>query len=259
MPGRLAGKVAVVTGASRGLGRAIALAYAVEGAGVVLAARPSPSLIETTQDVDALGVPCMAVATDVRDEADCVRLAQQVNEAFGRLDVLVNNAGVGMAVTIRRRVESSVLDVEPAAWDAIFATNVRGVFLVTRALLPTMLRREGGSVINVTSGLAERIVPGTGPYAASKSAVNQLTRVLAQELRTRGVRVNALHPGGVVDTALVPSWVPEDARRRMLRPPVICPAAVWLASDESAGVTGQVIDARAWNEARGIRIGLPEE
>jgi NAD(P)-dependent dehydrogenase (short-subunit alcohol dehydrogenase family) len=79
---------------------------------------------------------------------------------------------------------------------------------------------------------------------------------LAEELPAKGVRVNALHPGGVVDTALVPAWVPADARARMLRPPVICPAAVWLASDESPDVTGQVIDARKWNEARGISIGL---
>ncbi len=254
MPGLLAGKVAVVTGASRGLGRAIALAYAVEGASVVLAARPSADLKATTQDADALSF-AMAVATDVREEGDCVRLAQQVNQAFGRLDILVNNAGI----FVPSMGGSSVLDVEPKGWDDVFATNVRGVYLVTRALLPTMRRGDGGSIINVSSGLAQRVVPGTGPYAASKSAVETLTRVLAEELREKRIRVNALHPGGIVDTAFIPASVPGEARKRMLRPPVICPAAVWLASGESADVTGQVVNAREWNEERGIRIGLPED
>jgi len=246
----LAGRVAVVTGGGRGLGRAIALAYAAAGARIVLAARTRAEIEQVAALATARGARALAVPTDVRDAAAVERLVAATLEAFGQIDVLVNNAGVGQGIA--GRPIGSLLDVEPAVWDEIFAVNCRGPFLCARAALPAMLARGRGAIINITSELAWKVFPGTAPYGPTKAAVEQLTRIMAAEFGPRGVRVNALHPGGPVDTAIFGPNFPSTAPERLRPPELIGPAAVWLASDAAADVCGAVIDARAWNAEHGI-------
>ena len=246
----LADKVAIVTGAGRGLGRAIALAYARAGASLVLTARGRSEIEQVRDEARALGPQAIAVAADISVEADVKRLVAETHAAFGTVDVLVNNAAVAQGIAgvpIR-----TILDVEPWVWDALMAVNCRGPFLCMRAVLPTMLAAGGGSIVNISTNYARRIVPGLVPYGTSKAALEHLTLTVAAEFADRGVRVNILHPGGAVDTSMfTPHFRPADDRR--LRPPdIIGPAAVWLASDAAAGVTGQIVDCREWNAARDL-------
>ncbi len=246
----LEGKVAVVTGAGRGLGRAIALAYARHGANLVLAARSEDELNTARADVEALGAAAIAVPTDVAREADVRHLIASAVERFGRLDVLVNNAGVGQGIA-GHRVET-LLDVDPTTWDIMMAVNVRGPYLSMRAALPTMLRQGRGAIVNISSAFAQQFNPGTEPYGASKAALNHLTFTVAAEFRERGIRANVLHPGGAVDTAIFTPHAPPLDPAALRPPEIIGAAAVWLASDDAADVTGQVIDCRAWNAANGL-------
>ena len=248
--GRLAGKVAIITGAGSGIGRAMALLFAREGATVVAAGRTPASIEETVAMIRAeTGWEAVAVAADVAIPADVKRMVRETVARFGRIDILCNNAGIGSS--------KDVVAVEPDEWDRVFAVNVRGVYLGCKYALPHMLAQGGGSIINTASVLALVGAPERAAYCASKGAVVALTRQIAVEYADRGIRCNCLCPT-TVDTPWVDRLLADApdpvARRRALeeRQPMgrlataedVAAAALYLASDDAAFVTGtaMVID-----------------
>jgi len=218
---RLAGQVAVVTGAGRGIGRAIAQAFAQEGADVVLAARSHAELAAAASEIKGLGHRVLAVPTDVRDEPAVAALAHQAVGAFERVDLLVNAAGVASFGPL---VESPL-----EAWDLTMAVNLRGAYLCCRAVLPGMMAQRRGTIINIGSMVTGRTLAGTTAYTAAKYGLLGLSRVLAEELRTHGVRVGVLS-AGAVDTPLWDAVPSPPPREKMLRPEQVAEAAVLMAS-----------------------------
>lgn len=246
---RLENQTVIVTGASRGLGRAIALAAAEEGARVVLAARDAEALSAVARIIDQLGREVLIVRCDVRDQAAVQALGERALAEFGQVDTLVNSAGVAL-----RR---PIAEISAAAWDDLFHTLVRGTLLATQAVLPAMIARKRGNIINLAAPLDQIELPGMAAYAAAKYAVAGLTRTLAKEVRRYGINVNGLHPGGFADTAMV-HGILGDARpsTSLLDPAIITPAAIALAAQPGRGLTGDIIDALAWNTDQGLGAGL---
>ena len=187
---KLDGQVAVITGAGRGIGRAIAMAYAHEGAKLALAARSESELEETVGAVSELGGEAIAVPTDVTSQQDAERLASRAVERFGRIDVLVNNAGISGPVG---PLQGNDID----DWVSTITVNLTGTFLVCRAVIPVMLEQAGGKIINLSGAGATNAWSNMSAYCSSKAAVVRLTEVLAQELADKGITVNALGPGSV--------------------------------------------------------------
>jgi len=217
----LAGQVALVTGAGKGIGRAIAEAFGDAGAALVLASRTAADLDTVRAALETRGMRSLAVPTDVRDDAAIERLVARSVDAFGRIDVLVTAAGVASF--------GPVLESTPSAWDDMLAVNLRAVMVTCRAVLPSMLARGRGSIINVASIAAARAIPGGAAYTATKAGVVGWSRVLAEELRAGGVRVGVLLPGAV-DTPLWDAIQGGPDRARMLRPEDVARAAVLMAS-----------------------------
>jgi 2-deoxy-D-gluconate 3-dehydrogenase len=219
--GPLAGQVAIVTGAGRGIGRAIADSFAAAGAAVVLASRTGSELERARADIEKQGGRALVVPTDVADDAAVARLVARTVEAFGRVDVLVTAAGVASF--------GPVAQSQPNAWDAMLTINLRAVMVCCHAVLAPMLARGRGSIINVASIAATRPIPGAAAYTATKAAVVGFSRVLAEELRAGGVRVGVLIPGAV-DTPLWDSMPGGPDRARMLRPVDVAQAAMLMAT-----------------------------
>ena len=218
---RLAGQVAVVTGAGRGIGRAVALAFAREGADLVLAARSPRELAAAAAEVEALGRRALAVPTDVREEPAVADLAGRAVAGLGRVDLLVNAAGVAAFGPLAE----APLD----AWDQTMAVNLRGAYLCCRAVLPGMMAQKRGTIINIGSMVTTRTLAGTTAYTAAKYGLLGLSRVLAEEMRAHGVRVGVLS-AGAVDTPLWDAIPTPPPRERMLRPEQVAEAAVLMAS-----------------------------
>lgn len=235
------GKVAVVTGASRGIGEAIARAFVARGAQVMLAARK----IEGLQKVAAeLGAAARATAAHTGKEADCVALVREAVRAFGKLDVLVNNAGTNPHY-------GPLLEAPEPAWDKTFEVNLKGYFWTSREFV-RHLRERGvpGAIVNVASVNGLRGVPTQGVYAMTKAAVISMTRTLAMELGSEGIRVNAIAPGLVEtrlssalvsDESISSQWKGRTPLRRIAQPEEIAGAAVYLASNASSFTTGEVL------------------
>ncbi|HSV84655.1 MAG TPA: SDR family oxidoreductase [Ramlibacter sp.] len=238
---RLKDKVVLVVGASSGIGRAIALRFAEEGA-IVTATGTSGRQDDLAGRHS--GRPIFPMHCDIADQGSVQRVVDDVMRRHGSLDVVVNSAGIGIA---RKRLH----EVEPEEWDRLMAVNLRGSFLLLRAALPAMMASGGGSVILVASVSSYRATAMAGPYAASKGGVLQLARAAALEYAADGIRVNALCPG-TTETPLVQRHPPEflaplKARiplGRLASPDEIANLALFLASDEASYVTGQgyVID-----------------
>jgi NAD(P)-dependent dehydrogenase (short-subunit alcohol dehydrogenase family) len=236
-------RVALVTGGGSGIGLATAQALGRDGTRLVLAGLPGSPLPEAVDALRAQGIEAVAVETDVRRAADAQRAVATAVEAHGRLDVLVNCAGTSAVA------ELATMDEED--WDRVFDTNVRGVFLMTRAAIPALVAADGGAIVNVASQLALSAVPGFSAYCASKAAVLHLTRCLALELLPSGVRVNAVCPGGV-DTPLLQRAFPDGHGPqgtlddlvaahpigRLGRPEEIAAAIRFLVSAEASFVVG---------------------
>lgn len=242
-------RVTVVTGAGGGIGRSIALAFAAEGDTVVLAARRMAHLEETARLVEEGGGRALVVPTDVTEPEDVGELAGRVMDEVGRVDVVVNNSGVGGPA-------ARLWEVDPDDWAATFAVNVHGVFLVSRAFLPAMIQAGSGSVIVIGSISGKRPVPGRSAYTTTKMALVGLTRTLAQEAGPLGIRVNLISPGFVEGPRI--DWViqhqaetrglSEEAVRRemedmsplgrLTRAEDVAAAAVYLASEDARAVTG---------------------
>ena len=219
--GALQGQVAIVTGAGRGIGHAIATAMAREGATVVLAARTRQQLAATAAAIRESGGTALAIPTDVTQDAAVEAMVEQAIAELGRVDALVTAAGAASF--------GPVVSSKPADWDAILAVNLRAVMVCCHAVLPVMIRQRRGTIINVASVAAQRAIPGAAVYTATKAGVVGFSRVLAEELRAEGVRVGVLVPGAV-DTPLWDTIPNSPDRSRMLRPEDVARAAVLMAS-----------------------------
>ena len=218
---KLKDQVAIVTGAGRGIGRAVALAFSREGATVALAARTVSELETVATQIKGRAGRALVVPTDVASETSVAALVEKVLADFKKVDILLTAAGVATF--------SPLVDTKPEEWDRMLAVNLRGVFLSCRAVLPPMMTQRRGTIINIVSVAAKRAIPGTAAYAASKHAVLGLTQVLAEEMRSHGIRVGALCPGAV-DTPLWDSVPNAPDRSRMLRPEDVAEAALLMAS-----------------------------
>ncbi len=221
MSDALRGKVALVTGAGRGIGRAIALAFAGEGAAVALVARSRADLAGVAAEIRERGGRALAVPADVTQDAAVESVVENVAGELGRLDILVTSAGTASF--------APVADSKPGDWDAMLALNLRAVMVCCRAALPTMMRQRSGTILNLASIAAKRALPGSAVYTATKMAVIGFSRVLAEELRSHGVRVGVLVPGAV-DTPLWDSLGSSPPRDKMLRPEDVARAAVLMAA-----------------------------
>jgi 3-oxoacyl-[acyl-carrier protein] reductase len=242
---KLKGKVAIITGAGRGMGRAIAEGYALEGADLILtAAREKRELDETADRLNAL-----SVLADVSREDDAEKVVQAALQRFGHIDILVNNAARGMKyVSPSFMAEPTRFwEIDPKIWRMVIDTNVTGVFLMTRAVGPHLIKQGWGRIINVSMNYETMKRKGFSPYGPSKAALESMSIIWAQELEGTGITVNRILPGGATDTGMIPDGTPEKIRRSLLKPEIIVPPAVYLASDESEGVTGQRIVALEWN------------
>jgi 3-oxoacyl-[acyl-carrier protein] reductase len=242
--GRLAGKVALITGAGRGFGRAIALAFAREGARVAANYLGSQAGAEAVvAEAGRLGAEAVALRGDVAREDDVKALVAATLERFGRLDVLVNNAGI--------MVRAPMLALPAEECRRMFDVNVTGTMLCSRHALPAMIGQKGGRIVNLSSQLAQRAVGGGGfaAYAATKGAIESLTRALAAEVGVHGITVNAIAPGGI-ETDMSRDVMTEEYRtRRLAELPLrrfggvddVAYCSVVLASDEAGYLTGQIL------------------
>jgi 3-oxoacyl-[acyl-carrier protein] reductase len=239
--GNLQGRIALVTGASQGIGRATALELARMGATVALAARNEAKLAEAAAEIEAAGGQAAVFALDVASEESIKAGAKAVLEKFGKVEILVNNAGItrdGLMMRMKR-----------ADWDDVLGTNLTGAFLLTQALISPMLRNRWGRIINITSVVGRTGQAGQVNYAASKAGLIGMTRSLAREVASRGITVNAVAPG-YIETPMT-AVLDEKQREAMMgqiplgRPGTdqdIAQAVAFLASDGAAYITGHVLD-----------------
>ena len=238
---KLRDKVAIVTGGARGIGGAIAVAFAAEGADVVIADRLGEDIAApVVSQIEVAGRKALFVSADVSDEEQVRAMVDRAYEEFGDVDILVNNAG-----TVS---QSFFHELAVAEFDRVLGVNLRGVFLCTRFVLPRMLERGSGNVINVASQLGQ--IGGTemAHYSASKAGVIGLTKALAREVSTKGIRVNAIAPGPIL-TDMMAEETEEWAAQKLSELPIgrfgeaheVAPTAVFLASDESSYYVGQTL------------------
>jgi NAD(P)-dependent dehydrogenase (short-subunit alcohol dehydrogenase family) len=251
---QLKGQVAIVTGGGRGIGRAIALRFAAEGAAIVVTARSENEVSGVVAEIRGAGGKASAVVADLGREADCERIVSAARQAFGKIDILLNNAGMFGPV---RPIE----EVKTREWDEVMAVNLRAPFLLSRLVLPEMYQRGSGSIINISTVGAKAAFPLSSSYSASKAGLLGLTRSIAAEGARKGVRANAICPGPVTETKMSQDLTQEFADRfqskgdevlkRMIdgllqgRPQTadeIASAALFLASAQSSAITGQTLN-----------------
>ena len=247
-------KVAIVTGGGRGIGRAIALRFAAEGAPVMVASRTEAELRSVVEEITKSGGQAAYVAADVANEAECTHIVAATRERFGRVDILVNNAGDYGPV-------KPIEEVANDEWDHVIAVHLRAAFLLTRAVLPEMYARGSGVILNISSLSAKSAFPWGAPYAAAKAGMLGLTRTTAAEGARRGVRVNAICPGPVTETKMSKDLGATLAKRlgvsekdqlegflqsilqgRGQTAVEIAAAAVFLASGEASAIVGQSVN-----------------
>jgi NAD(P)-dependent dehydrogenase (short-subunit alcohol dehydrogenase family) len=245
---KLEGKVAIVTGGGRGIGRAIAEAYAEEGAEVVVVAARQRAEIENV----ASRIKGTAFLADVSKPVDVQHLVDTVVSKFGRIDILVNNAARGMKFINESfmTVAKPFWETDQGTWRMVIDTNVSGVFLLTRAVVLHMLTRGRGRIINISINRETMGRKGFTPYGPSKAALESMSTIWAQELAGTGITLNMLLPGGATNTGMIPDSFPESRRKELIDPAVMGPPAVYLASDDARDVNGQRIVAIEWQKGK---------
>ncbi|MCI0351713.1 MAG: 3-oxoacyl-[acyl-carrier-protein] reductase [Acidobacteriales bacterium] len=237
----LQGRVALVTGASQGIGRACALALAAEGAKVAAAARNEEKLAAVVQEIAKSGGEAAAFKMDVASEDDVRAATKSALDKFGKIDILVNNAGITR--------DTLVLRMKRSDWDAVIATNLTGAHLCIQAVLSSMLKQRWGRIINITSIFGQMGQTGQANYSAAKAGLIGLTRAVAREVASRSITVNAVAPG-YIETAMTEGLVPELKETVMKLIPLgragtdvdVANAVKFLASDDAAYITGQVLN-----------------
>ena len=238
----LSGKTAIVTGGGRGIGRAIAIGLGAAGANVVLAGRTAEQLEAVAAEIRAAGAKALPVVTDHTDSAQIEALAAKTVETFGRIDILVNNAA--------RSFLRGLLDLREDGWDKVFDTNVKAVWLLSRAVARTMMAQKSGRIVNITTVGAEKAELGMAAYGCSKAALKMLTRCMAREWAAFGIQVNAVGPGLTRTAFSQPIWSNPDIAKhvtsllpmgRIAEPEEIVPAVLFLASDGASYMTGHTI------------------
>ena len=234
----LSNKTAIVTGASQGIGRAIALAYSRAGANVVVTARTTSALEDVAIAIRDAGAEPLVVTSDLSREADIHRIVDKTRERFQQIDVLVNNAGI-----IQPRID--LVDMEAALWRRVIEVNLTAVALLTKAVLPTMIEQRSGKIINIASIGGRKGGKGRSAYRATKAALISLTESVAAEVKLHGIDVNCICPGGVDTEGYREAFKTrgrEDNPRLML-PEEIAALALFLATEDSSAITGAAIDA----------------
>lgn len=240
--GLLTGKVALVTGATRGIGRAIALRFAAEGADVAFTYRSQHEAAQSlTEEMLTMGVKAKGFASDAADFEDSHRIVSEVHKEFGRIDILVNNAGITRDALMMRMSEGQ--------WDEVIGTNLKSAFNFIHACTPIMARQRSGSIINMSSVVGESGNAGQCNYSASKAGLIGLAKSIAKEMGSRGIRANCIAPGfiatdmtGAIAEDVRKEWEKQIPLRRAGTPEDVASTALFLASDLSAYITGQVIN-----------------
>lgn len=234
-------KVAVVTGAARGIGQTIALTYACEGALLSLWDIDADELKQTAEEIKRTKGEALALKTDVTRPDEIESAVKATLERFGQIDILVNSAALKMAFIVPREKRASYhfWEIKPARWRRLLDVNITGAFLCCQRVAQHMVERKSGSIINITTGNETKFRRGYAPYGTSKAGLEALSLSIAKELQPHGVRVNLLQPGGAVNLSGEndPSLLPYD---------VMVPAALFLASDESREVYGEMLIGKAW-------------
>jgi len=245
---KLKGKVAIVTGAGRGLGRASALALAAEGADLVIASRTPHELEETALQIIAAGGTVVSVEADVARLEDVLRVIDNTIETFGSIDILLNNAAVVGPL-------KPLHEITPAEWEQTLAIDLQAPYMLARGVVPAMIRQKSGKIINVTSGLGEIVMSPFGVYSVAKAGLNHLTRIMAEELKGFNIQVNGLDPG-VMDTPMqaeiramgaarlgpntYADFMAMKERGLLLPPEQVARLAVFLASPAADRLTGEI-------------------
>jgi 3-oxoacyl-[acyl-carrier protein] reductase len=232
--------IVIVTGSARGIGRGIALACAREGASLTLADRLVPELDKVGIEIRALGRNVLVLPADVTQEDQAKHLADETLRRFGRIDVLVNNVGTIV-------MPGEILETSVDAWETMMATNARSVFLCTKAVLPSMIERRQGKIINISSIAGIRALPNRSAYCASKHAVTGFTKCVALDMKSYGIAVNAICPGAV-HTPLTDYSRPDADKTGWMQPDTIADVALFLASPDARGITGAILEVRGWAE-----------
>jgi NAD(P)-dependent dehydrogenase (short-subunit alcohol dehydrogenase family) len=253
---KLENYTAVVTGGGRGIGKSIALALAGEGANLVLCGRNKEALEAAASMAQTLGVKALSIVTDVSEESDVTQLVSQTLSAFGRIDILVNNAGVTGPT-------SPIQEVSRDEWDQVMAVNLTGPFLCAKAVIPHMIERRSGKIINISSIAGKMAYALRSPYAASKWGMLGLSQTLAQELGPYNIQVNAICPGptagermrqviagrakelGRSEEEIEQLYVAGTALKRMVEPEHVAAAVLFLVSVEGSSITGEALDVTA--------------
>ncbi len=238
---KLSGKIALITGAAQGIGKAIALLFAQNGADIIVADIHLEKAQETAKEIQTIGQRAMAIKVDVANLNDVEQMVQSILERFGQIDILINNAGIARDKLILRMTEED--------WDAVLNINLKGTFICTKVAIKPMAKRRYGKIVNIASVVGLMGNVGQANYAASKAGVIGFTKTIAREFAQRGINVNAIAPGYIETpmTDAIPEKVKEEMKRRIPmerlgRPEDVAEGALFLVSEASSYITGQVLN-----------------